>query len=230
MTLALMHDVTRRGIASIVFYARAGYFTLPASVLDDYTALETLAAQYETDPQQSTADEAAAVTAGIVDATRGGSADALITGHLQPALAAFLDDFTANVATAGAYAALDEPPVDLLAEPDAVQAAYKDITESATRWNQIRTGWRILRGLSLAATYDPGGVDSIHAEVANTLAMRPLWDPNSPSGRLASPWGGNAFHVRLKWLTEHDAQVWAPTATQQSLAWRDNNPELDTGL
>lgn len=226
MTLTLMREANRRGITSLVQAARAGWHTLPQSILNDFTQLETLASQYEANPQQSTADQATAVTATLVAATSGGAADTLITGHIQPALADFLADFQTDAAAAGVYAAEPEPTPPMLEAPDSVQQAYTRLLESPVRWQSIRTSWQILRGRSLAPTRDPAGTASIHAEISNTLDLRPIWQPNSPANRLASPWHHGVFHVRLKWLLDNDAEVWAPTATEQTAAWRDNNPEL----
>lgn len=226
MTLTLMQEVTRRGIGSLVQAARAGWHTLPQTILDDYTSLEQLAAAYESNPQQSTAEQAAAVTATLVTATGGGAADALITGHIQPALATFLADFQTDATAAGAYASEPECTPPMLEASDSVQQAYTRLLESPVRWQSIRTSWQILRGRSLAPTRDPGGLDSVHAEIANVLELRPIWQPNSPSSSRATPWQHGVFHVRLKWLLDHDATIWAPTAVEQSIAWRDNNPEL----
>ncbi|NNN36064.1 hypothetical protein HLK59_38030 [Streptomyces sp. S3(2020)] len=221
-----MTDATRHGISSLVQAARAGWHTLPQTLLDDFTTLETLATQYENDPQPGTATQAAELTAQMRTATRGGNADQLITQHIQPALTQFLTDFQSDATAAGQYAAAPKPTLAMLEEPDSIQQAYTRLAESTLRWTSIRTSWRILRGLSLAPIQDPAGLDSIHAEIGNTLTLRPIWDPHSPYSRLASPWGEGVFHLRLKWLLDHDAQVWAPTATEQTTSWIENNPEL----
>lgn len=226
MTLTLMREATQRGIASLVEASRAGWHTLPQAILDDYATLESLAADYETNPQPGTAEEAAAVTDALVTATEGGAASALITDHIRPGLEAFLTDFTNDVTAAGAFATEPGPTPPMLEAPDSVQQAYTRLYEAPVRWQSIRSSWQILRGRSLMRTADPAGLDSVHAEVANTLAMRPLWDPNSPSGKLASPWHHGTFHVRLAWLLANGAEIWAPTATEQTIAWQENNPDL----
>jgi hypothetical protein len=222
----LMHEANRHSISSLVYAQRAGWHTLPQSVLDDYAALEDLAAQYASSPEPGLVEQASTLTAQLRGATTGGEADALITGHIRPALEDFLADFENDIEEAGEFAAEPTAPAALQQAPSATQEAYTRLTGSALRWASIRSSWSILRGLSLTGTRDPEGPDSLHAEVANTRALRPTWDPSSPNGRLASPWQHNAFHVRLKWLLEHGAQIWAPTAAEQTEAWIANNPEL----
>lgn len=224
----LMQEANRRGVGSLVHAARAGWHTLPQDLVDDYTNLEALAAQYGTpeDPNPEVTEQLAqVVTDRLIAATAGGAADALIVGYVRPALNQFLTDFLADVEKAGAYAT--EPTGSALhGASAAAQQAHTRLVESPLRWTSIRTSWRVLRGLSMSVTADPAGLDSLHAEVANIYELRSVWDPTSPASRLASPWKEGVFHLRLKWLLDHDAEIWAPTATEQTEAWIANNPEL----
>lgn len=190
MALELLRTAKQHGIGSLVFYARAGYYTLPAGIDDDYTTLEGLAASYDADPQQATADSAAALTATLrLDTVQDrGVADGIITTHIQPALDTYLTDFQANSSI------------------------------GRGRWDAIRTAWRILRG----PTEDPEGLDSIHAEVGNVLALGPEWQPNHSQARYATPWQTSTFEARLLWLLDHNADVWAPTGNEQTTAWINN--------
>ncbi|GAB2328460.1 hypothetical protein [Streptomyces variabilis] len=196
MPLTLMTEVTQRGVASLVAASRAGLHTLPQSLLDDYAALEALAADYEATPSQETAADAAALTAQLIAATGGGAADALITDHIQPAIADFLTDFQAS-----------------------------DPTANPARWQSTRTSWRILRGRAAQTTQDPDGLDSLHAEVGNLVELGPAWQPHHPNARYATPWGESTFQARLAWILAAGGEVWAPTASQQNEAWQANrNP------
>ena len=225
MALTLMQEVTRRGIASLVFYARAGYHTLPAAIMTDYASLETAAASYEADPLPATADQAATLTAKLVAATSGGAADAIIAGDIATALAGFISDFQANATIAGAYASLPAPTPALEGESQTVQDAYTALLDSHHLWGQIRTSWLNLRGRSMQSTDDPGGVKSLHAEISNVIELGPEFQPNHWSPRYSEPWGSSAFHVRLHWLLTHGATIWAPTAIQQTANWKANgNP------
>ncbi|MDW8804612.1 hypothetical protein PV439_11775 [Streptomyces scabiei] len=226
MSLTLLREANRRGVSSLVQAARANWHTVPEDLADSYADLEALATSYASNPQQSTADDAADLTAELVTAISGGAADGIINDHIKPALADFLTDFQTDVTTAGPYAALPEPTPQLATESDSVQQAYQRLRQANTGWQSIRASWRILRGRSHALTRDPAGLASLHAEIANTLELRPIWDPASSLSSLASPWQHGAFHVRLKWLLDHDAEVWTPTANEQTTAWLDNNPEL----
>ncbi|WP_416978669.1 hypothetical protein [Streptomyces sp. T028] len=226
MSHTLLREANRRGIGSLIQAARAGWHTVPNDLNNGYATLEGLTADYANAPQQSTADRAAALTAELVTTMSGGAADDIINDHIKPALARFVADFQTDATAAGSYAALPNPIPPLDAEPDSVQRAYRRLLKANTGWQSIRTSWRILRGRSLAPTRDPAGLASINAEVSNALELRPIWNPSSPVSSLATPWRHGVFHVRLNWLLDNGAQVWAPTAAEQTIAWRDSNPEL----
>lgn len=196
MTLTLMTDVTKRGIASLVHASRAGWHGLPTALLNDYAALEALADEYESAPDPETAEDAAALTTKLIKATAGGAADALITGHIKTAVDAFASD---------------------------VQSANPNAT--AVRWQSIRESWRNLRGRSMQTTQDPDGLDSLHAEVSNLIELGPAWQPHHHNARYTEPWGENTFQARMTWIVTEGGTLWAPTASQQNTAWNANrNP------
>ncbi|MFD5673679.1 hypothetical protein [Streptomyces sp. NPDC127040] len=220
-----IEDMKQHGIAGLVTAAREGVHTLPQEIIDDYAALEAIEAEHTdrhgriSDPQAVQAADRLAERLGRAKAW--GNANALLVGHVQPALTAFLADLAADLKTAGRHAVQPGATIDMLTEPDDVRAAIVRLHSAITVYGRLRASWEILRRGT--QTTDPLGLNSPLAEIGNLPDLVPDWQP-AYYGRAPWPWQSTVFHVRMGWLLANGAHIWLPTPAEQEAAWRKHNP------
>lgn len=213
----------------LVHGARAGHYTMPAEMLAGYDQLQQLL----TDGKRTTSwgrkewaskdlereAEDLALRLSRMATT------ALITEHLQPALAARLDRFRTVRHAAGKYAHSNGPSLDMLTEPDDVRAAILEL-HTATQWyGALRTAWSDLRRdpeyvYNRDRITDPLGKRSPLAEVRNIAVVVPNWRELAHIAGAVWPWGADVLHLKLGWLLDHGAEVWLPTEDQQNAEYR----------
>ncbi|MEU8528516.1 hypothetical protein AB0C77_23455 [Streptomyces sp. NPDC048629] len=223
-----LEELKTNGISHLVEAARRGDHTLPQQMLDDYTAIEALAAEH-TDrfgkvTDQAVLKQADTLTERLLAAKAWGNAAVLLVDHVQPAMDAFLAQLTADLKTAGRHADQPGVTVDMLDESDDVRAAIVRLHGALVPYGHLRASWEILRRVPTGALHDQLGLRSPLAEVGNLPAIVPDWDA-AFHGRKPWPWPSAVFHVRMKWLLSHGAVVWVPTEAEHEDAWRHYNPD-----
>jgi hypothetical protein len=229
MTIEAIQHLDETGVSSLVGAARNGYHTLPDGMVDEYAAIEQLVAD-NTDrwgrpnlnpaQQRGLSGQAGKLMAAVVY----GGAEQILTEHLQPALAALIDQVRADRATAGRYANQPAVSVEMLEESDKVRDAIVRLHSLVPRYGALRTSWEICRKRSMQTTRDPLGTSSPIAEVANMPELFASWEP-AVHGRTPWPWSAPVLHIKLGWILDNDGKVWLPTAAQQTVAYNRYHPE-----
>ncbi|MER5468038.1 hypothetical protein [Streptomyces sp. NPDC002685] len=229
MTIEAIQHLQDSGTASLVAAARAGYHALPAGMVDEYAAIEQLLAEH-TDRwgrPDLTADQLREVT-GRADKLMGailyGGAQQILTQHVQPALAALIDQVRTDRATVGRYANEPAASVAMLEESDQVREAVVRLHSLVPHYGALRASWEILRKRSMKATVDPLGTNSPLGEVANMPDLFADWEP-AAHGRTPWPWAFPVLHIKLGWILDNDGRIWLPTADQQTEAYKRHHPE-----
>lgn len=157
-----------------------------------------------------------------------GGRTGIIRDHIAPALDAYLDKFQAARRTAGRHAQQADVNAQMLLEPQDVREAIAFLHHATLHYGQIRSIWALLRGggdtFQSASTVDvdPRGANSPLGECFNINELIPDWWNAGNPGHAPWPWGNvSAAHVRLTWLLDHGAQLWAPTAAEHDARYRE---------
>lgn len=224
-------DFATHGITALLASAARGVHTLPDGIADNYAKLQEVLDDNSDrfgNLQGWQAEKAAAeLMQKIYSSVAGGLADAVIRDHLRPALDRYLDNFRANMETAGQYAVSTDVGA-LLSQPDDVRQAHINLVDSYADYHALRAAWEICRkrnagDMSGTGTIDPDGLRSTLAEIRNIGDIFPDWH-YAYAGRKPWPWNGTAHHVRLHWLLTNGAELWLPTGQEQNEVWQKHNP------
>lgn len=228
MKLPTLEPLHSTGITALVTNANRGIHTLPDGMTAEYADLEQFVADHTDqwgrpqldDTQRRDVDRRMTALATRVSY---GSADQVIADHLQPALATFLDQFQADLTTAGQHALNPVVTVDMLDEPDDVRAAIVRLHGILQTYGALRLSWEICRNRNTATqNLDPLGIRSPLTEVANFPDLFADWE-RAHHGRTPWPWDTTVLHVKLGWLVTNGADIWLPTATEHNAVWRKYN-------
>jgi hypothetical protein len=224
----ILDQLKTPGTYSLIQQALRGDFTLPAAILDGYAELEKHLDEH-TDHrgefESNTADkEAQRMCDALMRVPAWGGANSILTEHLQPALEDLIAHFKDDMAACGKFIHQPSPSVDMLNAPEDVRLGYLHASNAQTQYGSLRAAWQTLRRWDSHHCHDPLGVRSPLAEVANLPDLFADWELAS-NGRTPWPWTSNAFHVRLAWLLDNDAQVWLPTTQEHNTAWSRYNPQ-----
>lgn len=224
MKLPALEVLHNTGVTALVANANRRVHTLPDGMVEEYADLEQLVTEHTDrwgrvqldDDQRRALDRRMTTLANTISY---GSADQVITDHLQPALAAFLDQVHADLTTAGRHALNPAVTVDMLDEPDDVRAAIVRLHSITPTYGALRTSWEICRNRSTSIqNADPLGIRSPLAEVANLPDLFADWEP-AHHGRTPWPWATQVLHVKVGWLVANGARIWLPTTAEQNAAW-----------
>lgn len=208
----------------LVNSARQGIHTVPQALADDYDELLQLIADGK-DPRDRWLgkDQEQAAERLAIKLTRlhnYGGRDGLIREHIAPALDTYLTKFKQARHTAGTHALQPAVTAPMLLEPKDVREAIVFIHNASLHYGQLRNIWAQLRGgtntaASTNTNVDPRGANSPLGECRNIHDLVPDWWNAGTPGYAPWPWGNTyAAHVRLAWLIDHGAQLWAPTAAE----------------
>jgi hypothetical protein len=154
-----------------------------------------------------------------------GGAEQILTQHVQPALAALIDQVRADRKTVGRYANEPGVSITMLEENDDVRAAIVRLHSLVPHYGALRTSWEILRQRSMQETRDPLGTRSPLAEVDNMPELFADWEP-ATHGRTPWPWSAPVLHIKLGWILDNGGRIWLPTANQQTEAYNRYRPQV----
>ncbi|MGW0169195.1 hypothetical protein ACWDWT_29080 [Streptomyces sp. NPDC003343] len=230
MTIEAIQHLNDTGVTSLVGAARSGYHTLPEGLVDEYTAVERFVADHTDQWNQTRLDDAQArELAGRANAlmvqVAYGSAEEILTEHLQPALDELIDQVRADRKTVGRYANEAAPSIAMLEESDKVREALVRLHSLVPTYGALRTSWEICRKRSFREASDPLGLRSPLTEVANMPELFADWEP-ATHGRTPWPWSANALHIKLGWILDNGGRIWLPTADQQTDAYNRYRPQV----
>jgi hypothetical protein len=228
---SIRDDLGAHGMTGLMEAAARGIHTLPDGIADNYASLlEVLDKNSDRFGwlQGWQAEKAATdLMQKMYAAVAFGNADVVINEHLKPALVRYLDEFRADVATAGQYAVSTDIGA-LLSQPDDIRQAHLKLTDSHGTYHTLRASWEICRKRNAGdyngtGTIDPMGLASPLAEVANMPDLYADWQM-AFHARKPWPWTGTAHHVRLHWLLGNGADIVLPTGQEQDKTWEKYNP------
>lgn len=229
MNKATIHnDLDRGGITCLVDNTKRGIHTMPdgftATYDDVWACIEDNSDRYG-EVQGWKAEKAVAELCARLSATiYGGNGQAVITDHLQPALARIITGMKKDFITAGRYVSYTGSAADLLNEEAPVREAYTRLMDSHGVYHGLRSSWTAIRTNDGYELFDQLGITSPLAEVRNLPEVFEDWKRAS-AGRAPWPWLGTAHHVRMHWLLTNGAEVWCPTGAQQQDNWVKYNPQ-----
>ncbi|MEU8519066.1 hypothetical protein [Streptomyces sp. NPDC048577] len=215
----------------LVGAAAQNVHTIPQALQDDYDQLLQLVDEGTTRPGKwrhpKLERDAEQVARQLIRLSNYGGTDGIIRDHIQPALADYIDGFTADLETAGAHGRQAAVSAPMLLEPQDVREALVRIHEAPIKYGMLRTSWSFLRGRPQPnaitnTNVDPRASDSPLGECRNIADLIPEWESAGRAGGTSRPWGNaSSAHIRLAWLLDHGGIIWAPTAAEHDALYRN---------